>query len=143
MDDKKIIFQKRHIFLFLIAIGVLLIFLILKLSSSKDNHQMRIELVNLLSFANFYNGKKVCTRGYYVRDSRLSIIKVRLDEVEYVRSAWVVSRVGDIIKTPQAGQTWIEAEICGIFESRRDGQFGDPAVWQHQITVDSYKLFQP
>ena len=119
---------------------ILAYWLFSKRDGGKFTNFKQIELVELLSFSNFYNGKKICTRGYYVADDRLSIIKVKLEEDELTRSAWVALGSGRI-GPPSIEAGWVEAELCGYFESRRDGQFGDPAVWQHQITVDSYKTF--
>lgn len=101
----------------------------------------RVELVKLLSYGNFYNGKEVCTRGWYVEDELLSILKVRLDEDRYTRTAWVQKEEELITRTPGSGLRTIEMEICGKFESDRNGEFGEPPVWIAQITVSSYKTF--
>lgn len=135
--------------------GLLLIFLIMSIlliilglynlsktgSLLGDGEYKRVELVELLSFGNFYSGKKICTRGYYVKDYRLSIIRVNLKEDELItRSAWVRTPNEDII-TSRLSTRYVEAELCGFFESKRGSEFGDPSVWNQQITVEKYKLY--
>lgn len=100
----------------------------------------RVELVELLSFGNFYSGKEICTRGYYVKNNRLSIIRVNLEEAELTRSIWIKTPKEDIITNILGTTRYVEAEVCGFFESKRDGEFGDPPVWHHQITAEKYKL---
>lgn len=101
---------------------------------------LTVEIVELLSFGNLYNGRNVCTRGYFVEDEELSLLKVRLDEDRLTRTAWVNTGGKEIITMiPVAGTRAVVAEICGKFESARSGEFGDPPVWIAQITVDSYK----
>mgnify|MGYP001596116081 CR=1 FL=1 len=103
---------------------------------------IRVELVELLSFGNFYNGKSVCTRGYYVEDEKLRLLKVSLAEDRYTRVAWVITGNLEIItRIPGAKAKFVEAELCGEFESSRNGEFGEPPVWIAQITVESYKTF--
>ena len=102
----------------------------------------RIELVELLSFGNFYNGREVCTRGYYVEGEKLHILKVNLSEDRFTRASWVQTGGDEIItKIPGSSMKAVEAELCGKFESARNGEFGEPPVWIAQITVSSYKTF--
>lgn len=102
----------------------------------------RVELVQLLSYGNLYNGKNVCTRGYYVEEDKLRLLKVSLNEDNYTRTSWVVPGDREIITRIQgSGAKAVEAELCGKFESARNGEFGEPPVWIAQITVDSYKTF--
>lgn len=102
-----------------------------------------VGLIDLLSYANVYDGKKVCTKGFYVSTPSLSIIKVSLNEDEFTRSAWVKNSTGDeiIISIPAVPERYIEAELCGYFESGRAGEFGNPSVWNHQITVEKFQTF--
>lgn len=103
---------------------------------------LKIELVELLSFGNFYNQKNVCTRGYYVEDEKLRLLKVSLAEDRYTRTAWIITGNREIItRIPGSKAKFVEAELCGKFESARNGEFGEPPVWIAQITVESYKTF--
>lgn len=133
-------------FLFLAAVVGISIYALVNIS--KYGHYLgrlkynRVELASLLSFGNFYNNKEVCTRGWYVEDDRLRILKVRLDEDRFTRSAWVQTGDREIItRIPNSGMRAVETEICGKFESSRSGEFGDPPVWISQITVRSYRTF--
>lgn len=133
-------------FLFLaVVVGVSIYALV---NISKYGHYLgkpkynRVELASLLSFGNFYDNKEICTRGWYVEGERLRILKVRLDEDKFTRSAWV--QTGDleiITRIPNSDTHAVETEICGLFQSSRSGEFGDPPVWISQITVRSYKTF--
>ena len=100
-------------------------------------------LIDLLSFANFYNGKRVCTQGYYVQTLTLSIIKIDLAEDEFTRSAWVKNATGEEIipNISRISNRYVEAKLCGYLESQRTGEFGLPPVWNHQITVEKFETF--
>ena len=101
----------------------------------------KIDLVVLLSYGNLYSSKNICTEGFYIKTQKLSIIKVSLAENQFTRSAWVKTN-GDqeiITQFPGLGDRYVRAAICGYFESARNGEFGDPPVWNHQITVSSYQ----
>ena len=45
----------------------------------------------------------------------------------------------EIIPANSAQPAAVITTICGYFESRRGGEFGSPPVWNHQLTVDSFK----
>lgn len=108
----------------------------LKLSYFKN-----VELIDLLSFGNFYNNKKICTKGYYLQTPRLSILKVDPKDSEYIRSAWVkVPKGAEIITEVPQESRMVLATICGRFESKRAGEFGDPPVFNHQITVEKSEI---
>jgi hypothetical protein len=108
----------------------------------KKTKYNRVELVELMSYGNFHNGKNVCTKGYYVEDDKLRLLKLSLEEDRFTRTAWVITENREIItRVPGASTKAVEAEICGKFESARDGEFGEPPVWIQQITVDSYETF--
>lgn len=130
--------------LFLVAsiIGILMfIFIRWQQSSSFFGFSpyKEVHILDLLSFANLYNGKKICTKGYYVDSPSYSVLKVSLREDEFTRSAWVDLKDHEIITGTLSGERAVVVNICGYFESRRDGEFGYPAVWNHQLTVDSFK----
>lgn len=104
---------------------------------------VQIDLIELLSAGNLYDGKQVCTKGYFVENGDYFVLKVSLREDEFTRSAWINTNGKKIIRDSiYPNQTkYVEAQICGKFQSMRGGEFGTPAVWNHQITVDSYKTF--
>lgn len=102
-----------------------------------------VDLTELLSFANLYSGKKICTQGFYVQTPTTSILKVSLSEDEFTRSAWVNNPTEKeiILQSSYAPEKSVQAKICGLFESRRAGEFGNPPVWNHQITVEKFETF--
>lgn len=134
-----------------LLIGLIILITIITLSGKFINWQNytnpfnkesnNVDLVNLLSFANFYSGKNICTQGYYAQSNKLSIIKVSLDEDISTRSAWVNNPGGEklIIDASNVEDKAVEAKVCGYFESGRSRHFGEPSVWNHQITVDKFK----
>lgn len=104
--------------------------------------EKKVGLGDLLSYANFYNGKKICTQGYYVESPNLSIIKLNLDDDEYTKSIWVVNESDDkIILESQLGKEtkYVNAKLCGLFMTQRAGEYGTPAVWNHQLNVSKFE----
>lgn len=101
-----------------------------------------VNLIDLLSYANFYNGQNICTQGFYTQSDHLSIIKVSLADDEYTHSAWINNTSGKKFFYEEAGNQTrsVKAKVCGKFESHRGGEFGNPPVWNHQITVESFEL---
>ena len=102
-----------------------------------------VKLVDLISFGNLYDGKKVCTEGYYVKTHDLEILKVSMEEDRFTKSTWVENQSGkDIIfTTPAAPAKYVWAMLCGKFQSHRGGEFGEPSVWNHQLTVEKFETF--
>ncbi len=131
----------------LLILVILAAFLIWGLASWQKNGSFfgfspykTVNLIDLLSYGNLYDGKKVCTRGYYLQADLLSIIKVSLKDDNYTRSAWVLNPTGQEVITQIPGQERIiEATVCGYFASQRAGEFGDPPVWNHQITLEKFQ----
>jgi len=39
-----------------------------------------------------------------------------------------------------SGTKAVKAKLCGKFESRRAGEWGTPAVWNHNLTVDKFDI---
>lgn len=103
-----------------------------------------VNLIDLLSYANFYSGQNICTTGFYVQSDRLSIIKVSLVEDEYTHSAWINNASGkNFFYENTVSQTRsVETKVCGKFESHRGGEFGNPPVWNHQIIVENFELIE-
>jgi len=99
----------------------------------------KINLIDLMTYGNIYNGKNICTEGYYVKTSKESILKVDLGSDPFVRSVWIKTDKEIIMDFPRLGDRYVRAEICGFFNSARNGEFGEPPVWFHQITVSSYE----
>lgn len=137
-------------FKFIIIFAIFTAVLIYSLINWKNNGSFfgfspykNVDLAQLLSFANFYNGKNICTTGFYVASDHSSIIKVSLSDDEYTRSAWINNASGkNFFDENTVGQTRsVEAKVCGKFESRRGGEFGNPSVWNHQITVEEFETF--
>ena len=102
-----------------------------------------VGLADLLSFGNLYDGKKVCSVGYYVKAPDLEILKVSMEEDRFTKSTWVENQSGkDIIfTTPAAPAKYVWAMLCGKFQSHRGGEFGEPSVWNHQLTVKKFETF--
>jgi hypothetical protein len=102
-----------------------------------------VDLVQLLSYANLYSGKKVCTKGYYLQTPNISILKVSLEDDQFTRSAWISNPTEKpiILQSQYAPEKSVQAKICGFFESRRAGEFGNPPVWNHQLTVEKFETF--
>jgi len=102
-----------------------------------------VDLAYLLSFANFYSGKKICTKGYYIQTSNLFLLKVSLEENEFERSVWINNQSDKdiVLTTPQVPEKGTIATLCGLFESQRAGEFGEPPLWNHQLTVENFRTF--
>lgn len=102
-----------------------------------------VDLINLLSFGNLYDGKKVCSRGYYVLGDSVEIFKVSLNDNQFARSAWVQNNSGrDIILTSDRSITKeIDAKLCGKYNFRRAGEWGNPPVWNHLLEVDTFETY--
>lgn len=102
-----------------------------------------VKLVDLLSYGNLYDGKKVCTEGFYVKTPDLEILKVSMEEDRFTKSTWVNNQSGkDIIFTVSASSSkYVWAKLCGEFKSGRGGEYGTPSVWNHQLTVEKFETF--
>ena len=102
-----------------------------------------VRLVDLLAFGNLYDGKKVCSTGFYIKTPDLEILKVSMEEDRFTKSTWVNNQSGkDIIFTGSAASSkYVWARLCGSFESHRGGEFGQPSVWNHQLTVEKFQTF--
>ena len=102
-----------------------------------------VKLVDLLSYGNLYDGKKVCSEGFYVKTPDLEILKVSMEEDRFTRSTWINNQTGrDIIfSTTSSSSKYVWAKLCGSFESHRAGEFGHPSVWNHQLTVEKFETF--
>lgn len=133
-------FKGMFVILLLVVVIFLIIFNFLDWQR-KEVHD--VDLLRLLSYSNFYDDKFVCTRGYYVKTNSLSIIKVSIIEDEFKRSAWVKTLPGlEILKTtPAEPKKYIDASICGFFETGRAQAIGAPALWNHQLTAIKFETY--
>ena len=100
-----------------------------------------VKLVDLLSFSKVYDGKNVCTQGFYYQTDSTSVIKTKLEDDLFTGSSWVVNETDKdqllLDFTPDRGRV-VNAKICGQFESKIDGQFGNPGAWKHQIKAKEF-----
>ena len=102
-----------------------------------------VRLVDLLAFGSLYDGKKICSTGFYVKTPDLEILKVSMEEDRFTRSTWINNQTGkDIIfSTTSSSSKYVWAKLCGSLESHRAGEFGQPSVWNHQLTVEKFETF--
>lgn len=135
-------FESHFKGMFVILLLIVAIFLIIFNFLDWQRKEVRsVDLVRLLSYANLYDKKFVCTRGYYVKTESLSIIKVSLDEDEFKRSSWVKILPGiEILRTtPAEPKKYTDATICGLFETGRAQGVGSLALWNHQLTAIKFQ----
>lgn len=102
-----------------------------------------VNLIELLSFGNFYNQKKICTRGYYVLGEGLEILKIKLDDDNFERSTWISNLTQkDIILTSVVTPSkYVDAKLCGLYHFKRLGGWGSPPVWNHLLEVEKFETF--
>lgn len=100
-----------------------------------------VEVENLFSIANLYNGKNVCTKGYYIESTGVNVLKQTFDGDIYNKSMWVVNNSGKkiLVNALEDGKG-ASLKLCGKFESGRGSGFGQPSIWNHQITVQDFEL---
>ena len=99
-----------------------------------------VELVNLISFASLYDGKYVCTKGYVIERNNASFIKTDVSGSRFEGSAWLINNTGRsfIFNTSSSVTKAVTSRVCGQFESKRDGEFGNPPFWRHQLTINDF-----
>lgn len=130
---------KRLFFVLLIIVGIISYGAYNYINSGSVIGKMgyeEVKLVDLLSFSKVYDGKNICTRGFYYQTDSVSVIKTGLQDTLYTGSSWVVneSEKDQLLLdfNPERGRV-VEAKICGKFESKIDGQFGQNGAWKHQL----------
>lgn len=132
---------------FTILVAVLALLIYLMINYSKTGQYLsrevnpNVKIADLLAYGNLYDGKKVCTVGYYVSGYQISILKTSLYEERLRNSIWVKTDKEIITRVPGAGSKYIAAQMCGNFNSSRGRNFGEPPTFIHQLTLDSYKTF--
>ena len=101
-----------------------------------------VKLVDLLGFANVYDGKEVCTVGYVVEGKNSIFIKGEISENKFEGAAWLVNASGKTFLFNTSGNISRaqNARICGKFESKKGEYYGNPSFWKHQITVGEFQL---
>ncbi len=97
-----------------------------------------VKLVDLVSFANLYNGKDVCTNGYVIEGNNASFIKDGVTGSRFEGSAWVVNNTSSnfIFNTSTTVTKAVMARVCGHFVSKGETEFGNPPYWKHQLTIN-------
>lgn len=99
-----------------------------------------VKLVDLIGFANLYNGKDVCTNGYVIEGNNISFIKDGVTGSRFEGSAWVVNKTGAnfIFNTSNTVTKAVTAHVCGHFISKGESEFGNPPYWKHQLTIGEF-----
>lgn len=99
-----------------------------------------VKLVDLVSFANLYDGKDVCTNGYVVEGKNTSFIKDGVTGSKFEGSAWIVNNTGAnfIFNTSNTVTKAVMARVCGHFISKGESEFGNPPYWKHQLTISEF-----
>jgi hypothetical protein len=99
-----------------------------------------VKLVDLVSFANLYNGKDVCTNGYVIEGKNASFIKDGVTGSRFEGSAWVVNNTGSsfTFNTSNTVTKAVMARVCGHFVSKGETEFGNPPYWKHELTINEF-----
>lgn len=99
-----------------------------------------VELVNLISFSALYDGKTICTKGYVIEGNNSTFIKTGVSGSRFEGSAWLINNTGRsfIFNTSNLVTKAVMARVCGSFQSKRDGEFGNPPFWRHQLTINEF-----
>ncbi len=103
-----------------------------------------VELTSLLSFAAIYDGKNVCTKGYVIEGDGATFIKSETSGSRFDGSAWIINKAKPnfIFNTSNTVTKAVMARVCGYFETKRDGEFGNPPVWKHQLTIYEFLMLE-
>ena len=104
----------------------------------------KVDISSLISYSNFYRDKYICTEGIHVKSSTFNILKADLGTDQFKSSIWMEYKEGKEGKFDTYIKNGYAAKVavCGEFESGRGLSFGNPAVYNHQITVDEYELLE-
>lgn len=99
-----------------------------------------VALANLLSFAAVYDGKNICTKGYVIEGNGTTFIKSETSGSRFDGSAWIVNKANPnfIFNTSNTVTKAVMARVCGNFVTKRDGEFGNPPFWRHQLTINEF-----
>lgn len=101
-----------------------------------------VDLGNLVSYSNFYDGKQICTEGYHVKVDEFNVLKTDIYTTIYVNSVWIEYAKGrsstfdSLLSRGQVARIY----ACGKFEAGRGRQFGEPSIWRKKLTIEEYKL---
>ena len=96
---------------------------------------------NLTSLANFYDGKDICTSAYLIQYQDAVVLKASIDGDLFKNSVWVNNVSGKSFFVDALGNNKAaQARVYGKFESGRGMGFGQPSIWNQQISVDIFKI---
>ncbi|KKR51355.1 MAG: hypothetical protein UT84_C0001G0040 [Candidatus Curtissbacteria bacterium GW2011_GWA1_40_16] len=103
-----------------------------------------VKLVDLVGFANLYNGKDVCTNGYIIEGNNTLFIKDSVLGSKFEGSAWVVNNTGSgfLFNTSNTVTKATMARACGHFVSKGESEFGNPPFWKHQLTINEFSALE-
>jgi len=103
-----------------------------------------VQLVNLITLASFYDGKNVCTEGYVVEGNNTYFIKTGVSGSRYEGSVWLINNTGDsfIFNTSNTVTKAVLGKVCGNFQSKRDGEFGNPPFWRYKLTINKFNQLE-
>ena len=100
-----------------------------------------IALVDLMKFANLNDGKNFCTKGYLIQFQGSTVLKTTADNDLYKQSVWINNVSGKSFFIDALGDNKAaQARVCGKFESGRGKGFGQPSIWNQQISVQSFEI---
>lgn len=100
-----------------------------------------IDEKDLFTLGSLYDGKNICTKGYYVESSGASVLKINLDTDLFTRSIWVLNNSGRQVFVDALGDgKAVQIKMCGKFESGAGKGFGQPSVYNQQLTVEGFEL---
>ena len=100
-----------------------------------------IALIDLMKFANLNDGKNFCTKGYLIQFEGITVLKTTADNDLYKQSVWINNVSGKSFFVDALGDNKAAgARVCGKFESGRGMGFGQPSIWNQQISVQSFEI---
>ena len=115
-----------------------------KIKNFFGNGYQEVDVSSLFSISNIYSGKNVCAKGYYIESMGISVLKPTFDGDLYNKSVWIVNATGRKIFVDALGDgKGALSKLCGKFESGGGKGFGQPSLWNYQITVEDFQLLGP
>jgi len=109
-------------------------------STTSANKNTPVELTTLLSNANRYSDKFICTTAFYHQASEIIVLMESFDEQKKElgkADIWVVNETGKNIVTTQKNTSSVrKIEVCGKFETGQ--KYGHLRAYKHQITLTSF-----
>src|SRR3989344_1855506 len=100
-----------------------------------------IALIDMIKFANLNDGKNLCTKGYLIQLQGATVLKTAANNDLYKQSVWINNVSGKSFFIDALGDNKAaQARVCGKFESGRGKGFGQPSIWNQQISVQSFEI---